>query len=77
MHATTSDGRFPAHRDVVFTPEAIAAMSDALQSVCVALHIHKPEERNVIATRIIDLAQTGNVDAKALRDRILLEARAL
>jgi len=76
MHATTTDSRFPAHRDAVFTPEAIEAMSDALQDVCVALGIHGPEERSVIATRIIDLAQTGVIDAKALRNRVLFEARA-
>src|SRR5436190_9325363 len=59
MDATTTESQFPAERDAVFTPEAIGAMSDALQGVCAALDIHRPEERAVIATRIIDLAQTG------------------
>ena len=76
MDATTTESRFPAERDAVFTPEAIGAMSDALQGVCVALDIHRPEERAVIATRIIDLAQTGVVDARVLRHRVLFEARA-
>ena len=31
--------------------------------------------RQVIAARIIDLASTGVIDAKALRDRVLREAR--
>ena len=30
--------------------------------------------RQIIATRIIDLASTGVIDARALRDRVLLEA---
>jgi hypothetical protein len=31
-------------------------------------------ERQVIATRIIDLARTGMIDAKALSDRVVHEA---
>jgi hypothetical protein len=56
--------------------EAIEAMSDALRGVCAALGIHRPEECSVIATRIIDLAQNGVIDATALRNRVLFEARA-
>src|SRR5205807_10027684 len=76
MDTTTTESRFPAQRDAVFTPEAIEAMSEALHGVCVALDIQRPEERSVIATRILDLAQTGVIDAKALRNRVLFEARA-
>ena len=61
----------------VFEPEALAEMSRALQEACTALNIFDADayERQVIATRIIDLAGTGVIDARALRDRVLLEAR--
>ena len=52
-------------------------MSQAFHDTCNALHIFAGDEhgRQVIATRIIDLASTGVIDAKALRDRVLKEAR--
>lgn len=61
----------------VFEPEALAEMSRALQEACVALDIFAGDEhgRRVIATRILDLAGAGVRDAKALRDRVLSEAR--
>jgi len=61
----------------VFEPDALGAMSQAFQDACDALHIFAGDEhgRQVIATRIIDLASTGVVDADALRDRVLMEAR--
>ena len=60
-----------------FEPEAISEMSQAFQDACVALKIFAGDEhgRQVIATRIIDLAGSGVIDAKALRDRVLSEAR--
>jgi hypothetical protein len=60
-----------------FDPEAISAMSQALHDACNALRIFAGDEhgRQVIATRIIDLASTGVIDAEALRDRVLMEAR--
>lgn len=62
----------------VFEPEALGVMSQAFDEACNALHIFAGDEhgRQVIATRIIDLARTGVVDAEALRDRVLLEARS-
>ena len=59
-----------------FEPEAITAMSQAFEQACVALAItaSQKHERTIVATRIIDLARTGVVDTKALRDRVLLEA---
>jgi len=59
-----------------FEPDAITAMSQALEQACAALAItaSQKHERTVIATRIVDLARSGVVDAKALRDRVLLEA---
>ncbi len=60
-----------------FEPEAIREMSQAFQDACNALRIFAGDERGrqVIATRIIDLASIGMIDAKALRDRVLREAR--
>jgi hypothetical protein len=61
-----------------FEPEAIATMSDALEEACKALHINgEIKEREAIAARIIDLARTGVLDAKALSRRVVAEARAL
>jgi hypothetical protein len=61
-----------------FEPEATRAMAQAFNEACAALHISpdSPREREVIATRIIDLARAGVIDAKALRDRVLQEAQA-
>jgi hypothetical protein len=61
----------------VFEPEALRAMSQSFDEACNALHIFSGDEqsREVIAARIIDLARTGVIDAKALRDRVLREAR--
>ena len=61
----------------VFEPEALHEMSRAFQDACNALHIFAGDEhgRQIIATRIIDLAGSGVIDAQALRDRVLMEAR--
>ncbi|MBV8835455.1 MAG: hypothetical protein JO000_02865 [Alphaproteobacteria bacterium] len=61
-----------------FDPEAISVMSQAFESACAALGIAPTQtrERTVIATRVIDLARSGVIDAKALRERVLLEARS-
>ena len=60
-----------------FEPEAVQVMSKAFHDACNALGIFAGDERGrqVIATRIIDLARTGVIDAEALRDRVLIEAR--
>ena len=62
----------------VFDPEAIAIMSYALEAACATLQIGADDTRGrrVIATRIIDLARSGVIDANALRDRVLLEAKS-
>ena len=61
-----------------FDPVAIAAMSQAFADTCDALKIFAGDERGreVIAVRIIELARRGMVDAGALRDRVLTEARS-
>jgi hypothetical protein len=55
------------------SPEAIKAMSTAFDDVCAALKISDGEERSreIIATRIVDVARSGVVDAKALGDRVI------
>jgi hypothetical protein len=61
-----------------FEPEAISVMSQAFDETCNALRIFAGDEhgRQVIATRIIDLASTGVIEAAMLRDRVLLEAHS-
>ena len=64
--------------EAAFDPEAIKAMSDALERTCKALHINGHVlDREIIATRIIDLARNGVIDAKALSDRVIAETKAL
>jgi hypothetical protein len=61
-----------------FGPEAIEAMSKALEETCQALQINgQVKDREVIAARIIGLARNGVVDAKALSDRVIAETRAM
>jgi hypothetical protein len=61
-----------------FEPEAIEAMSKALEETCQALQIDgQMRDREVVAARIIDLARNGVVDAKALSKRVVAEAKAL
>ena len=61
----------------VFEPDALSVMSQAFHEACDALQIFDGDERGrqFIATRIIDLASMGVINAKALRDRVLMEAR--
>jgi hypothetical protein len=60
-----------------FGPAAIEAMSNAFEEACIALQVYAGDEkgREIIATRIIDLARSGLVDPTALRDRVIAEAR--
>jgi hypothetical protein len=61
-----------------FDPEAMDAMSKALEDACEALHINgEIKDREVVAARIIDLARNGVIDAKALSDRVINEANAM
>jgi hypothetical protein len=63
---------------VDFSPEAILAMANALDEACAALGIPQwnSYERDLIAERIIDLAEGGLPDANSLRDRVLAEYQA-
>ena len=60
-----------------FGPAAIEAMSKAFEEACIALQVYAGDEkgREIIATRIIDLARSGLIDPTALRDRVIAEAR--
>jgi ketosteroid isomerase-like protein len=60
-----------------FEPEQVEAICRAYTEVCVALHVFAGDRRGreEIAIRIMDLARTGVVDRRALRDRLLMEAR--
>jgi hypothetical protein len=58
-----------------FGPAAIEVMSKAFEEACNALQVSDEKGREIIATRIIDLARGGVIDAAALRDRIVAEAR--
>jgi hypothetical protein len=60
-----------------FGPAAIEAMSEAFEEACNALQVFAGDEkcREIIATRIIDLARGGLIDAAALCDRVVAEAQ--
>jgi hypothetical protein len=61
-----------------FEPEAVDAMSRALEAACKALRIDgEAPDRQIIAARIIDLARGGVVDATALCERVVREAEAM
>lgn len=61
-----------------FEPEAITAMSAAFEQACTSLQIFAGDQRGreITATRVIDLARNGVIDAAALRDRVVAEASA-
>ena len=61
-----------------FEPDAIRAMSLALEEACKALHIDgEIRGREVVATRIIDLARNGVIDARTLSQRVIAEVKAM
>jgi hypothetical protein len=58
-----------------FDPDDITAMSMALDDVCKELKINGDlTAREVVAIRIIELAQRGERSPTKLRDRLLSEA---
>jgi len=60
----------------VFDPEAIEAMSRALDAICRALAL-PPESgavREAVAMRVIELAERGERNADRLRDEVLANA---
>ena len=53
-------------------------MSRALEEACKALHIAgQISDREVVATRIIDLARNGVIDSEALSERVIAEVKAM
>jgi hypothetical protein len=52
-------------------------MSEAFEEACNALQVFAGDEksREIVATRIIDLARYGLPDPKALLNRVVAEAR--
>ena len=65
----------PFVKDGVFDQKDITAMSVALDDVCKILNLRDDSSaREVISTRIIDLAKAGERNPMRLRDRILHEA---
>lgn len=61
----------------VFEPEAVQAMSTAFELSCADLRVFAGDQRGreIIATRIIDLARNGVIDAATLHKRVMAEAR--
>jgi hypothetical protein len=65
----------PFLKDAVFDPHDIQAMSMALDDVCETLGVNgNARAKEVMATRIIELATRGERRANGLRDRVLKEA---
>jgi hypothetical protein len=65
----------PFIKDGVFDQKDITAMSMALDDVCKILNLQDDNSaKEVIASRIVDLARAGERNPTRLRDRILHEA---
>ena len=65
----------PFVKDGVFDQKDITAMSMALDDVCRLLNLRDDySAKEVIASRIIDLARAGERSPTRLRDRVLHEA---
>lgn len=62
-----------------FNPQDIDEMYETFVDVCAELHIPQSDnqKRETIAARIIDLAREGIIDHDRLRDRVLLESKAV
>ena len=60
-----------------FDDKQIDAMVRAYTDICIELRVLAGDERGklAVARRVFDLAQTGVLDPRALRQRVLLEAR--
>jgi hypothetical protein len=62
----------------VFGPDIIEAMSVALEQTCTALLVNSDaRQREIIASRIVDLASGGVTDANSLSNRVIAELRTL
>ena len=67
----------PFLQDNAFDPDALRAMSTALEEVCRKLEVNGDRRaREAMAIRIIQLARRGERDPERLSDRLLREAGA-
>jgi hypothetical protein len=67
----------PFLQDNAFDPDALRAMSTALEEVCRKLQVNGDRRaREAMAIRIIQLARRGERDPERLSDRLLREAGA-
>ena len=67
----------PFVQDNAFDPDALRAMSTALEEVCRKLEVNGDRRaREAMAVRIIALARRGERDPERLSDRVLREAGA-
>ena len=59
-----------------FEPEATHAMVIAFNAICTELNLPATahNEREILATRVLDLARGGILDPAKLRERVLQEA---
>ncbi len=65
----------PSSQDDAFDPDALRAMSIALEEVCRTLQVDGDQRaREVMAVRIVELARRGERDPQRLSDRVLREA---
>jgi hypothetical protein len=67
----------PFRQDDAFDPNALQAMSTALDDVCRKLQVNGNKAREALAVRLIELARRGERDPGRLRDRVLREADAM
>ena len=65
----------PFLQDDAFDPEAVRAMSTALEDVCQKLQVNGDRRaREAMAIRIIELARRGERDPDRLSKRVLRDA---
>lgn len=69
----------PAFRNAAFDPDATHALALAFDDICKEMNLPQTasEAREIVATRVIDLAREGVLDPHVLCARVLHEARAL
>ena len=58
-----------------FDPEALLTMSIAFELACADLQVFESDERGreIVGTRVINLAQQGIIDPAALHQRVLAD----
>jgi len=65
----------PFLRDAVFEPDEVRALAVAFDDICREMDLPATATvaREVVATRVIDLAREGLIDPARLKDRVLHE----